>query len=88
MYQMWILSSQNLSRVETTSSVWKTSRYTSRLQMEVRKQNTLPPHLSQYPSLAEFYVACGQIKVVDGGDGNPAPLVSIPGAYTGQVRVS
>ncbi|KAI0090399.1 glycoside hydrolase [Irpex rosettiformis] len=32
---------------------------------------------------AQFYIGCAQINVVDGGSGNPSPLVSIPGVYTG-----
>lgn len=32
---------------------------------------------------AQYYLACGQIKVVNGGNGSPAPLVAIPGVYTG-----
>ncbi|KAF8888544.1 endoglucanase II [Infundibulicybe gibba] len=33
---------------------------------------------------AQFYIACGQINVTGGGSGNPGPLVSIPGVYTGR----
>ncbi|GLB35699.1 putative copper-dependent lytic polysaccharide monooxygenase [Lyophyllum shimeji] len=32
---------------------------------------------------AQFYIACGQINITGGGSGNPEPLVSIPGVYTG-----
>ncbi|KAL5533913.1 hypothetical protein ACEPAG_373 [Sanghuangporus baumii] len=32
---------------------------------------------------AQFYISCGQINVVDGGNGTPGPLVAFPGAYTG-----
>ncbi|KAG9004899.1 hypothetical protein FRB93_010078 [Tulasnella sp. JGI-2019a] len=32
---------------------------------------------------AQFYIACAQINVVNGGSGTPGPLVSIPGVYTG-----
>ncbi|KAG6829249.1 hypothetical protein H0H87_012100 [Tephrocybe sp. NHM501043] len=32
---------------------------------------------------AQFYLSCGQINVTGGGSGNPGPLVSIPGVYTG-----
>lgn len=35
--------------------------------------------------LAEFYVSCAQVKVVEGGEGTPGPLVSIPGMYNGNV---
>jgi hypothetical protein len=30
---------------------------------------------------AQVYLACGQVKVTGGGNGNPSPLVSFPGAY-------
>jgi len=33
---------------------------------------------------AQFYISCGQIEVTGGGGGNPGPLVSIPGVYTGR----
>ncbi|KAF2400768.1 hypothetical protein EJ06DRAFT_521468 [Trichodelitschia bisporula] len=29
----------------------------------------------------QFYVNCAQVKVTGGGNGNPSPLVSIPGAF-------
>ncbi|KAH6899218.1 glycoside hydrolase [Coprinopsis sp. MPI-PUGE-AT-0042] len=32
---------------------------------------------------AQFYISCAQINVTGGGSGNPGPLVSIPGVYTG-----
>lgn len=32
---------------------------------------------------AQFYISCAQIKVQNGGSGNPSPKVSIPGVYTG-----
>lgn len=38
-------------------------------------------HLAQNPGGAQFYIACGQVKVVGGGNGVPGPLVSFPGAY-------
>ncbi|KAG8934292.1 hypothetical protein FRC03_002725 [Tulasnella sp. 419] len=38
---------------------------------------------SSYPG-AQFYIACGQIKITGNGGGNPGPTVSIPGVYTGQ----
>ena len=37
---------------------------------------------------AQFYIACAQIAVKNGGNGNPGPLVSIPGVYNGNVRTS
>ncbi|EJD54109.1 hypothetical protein AURDEDRAFT_133706 [Auricularia subglabra TFB-10046 SS5] len=33
---------------------------------------------------AQFYLACGQVNVANGGSGSPGPLVSFPGAYTGR----
>ncbi|KAF1841781.1 lytic polysaccharide monooxygenase [Cucurbitaria berberidis CBS 394.84] len=30
---------------------------------------------------AQFYISCAQLKVENGGNGNPGPLVSFPGAY-------
>ncbi|KAJ7672373.1 glycoside hydrolase [Mycena polygramma] len=32
---------------------------------------------------AQFYIACGQVEVTDGGSGTPGPLVEFPGEYTG-----
>lgn len=31
---------------------------------------------------AQFYLACGQLTVTNGGSGSPSPLVSFPGAYS------
>ncbi|KAF2021983.1 lytic polysaccharide monooxygenase [Aaosphaeria arxii CBS 175.79] len=31
---------------------------------------------------AQFYISCAQLKVTDGGNGTPGPLVSFPGAYS------
>lgn len=36
---------------------------------------------------AQFYISCAQVNIVNGGNGNPSPLVSIPGVYTG-VRIA
>ncbi|EKM57538.1 glycoside hydrolase family 61 protein [Phanerochaete carnosa HHB-10118-sp] len=33
---------------------------------------------------AQFHLSCAQVNVVNGGDGAPGPLVSIPGVYTGR----
>jgi len=33
---------------------------------------------------AQFYVSCAQVSVTGGGSGQPGPLVSIPGVYTGR----
>ncbi|TFL01517.1 glycoside hydrolase family 61 protein [Pterulicium gracile] len=30
---------------------------------------------------AQFYLGCGQIEIAGGGNGNPGPLVAIPGVY-------
>lgn len=30
---------------------------------------------------AQFYLSCAQLTVQNGGNGNPGPLVSFPGAY-------
>ncbi|PSN69847.1 hypothetical protein BS50DRAFT_488818 [Corynespora cassiicola Philippines] len=30
---------------------------------------------------AQFYISCAQLKVTDGGNGSPSPLVAFPGAY-------
>ncbi|KAJ7164142.1 glycosyl hydrolase family 61-domain-containing protein [Mycena filopes] len=32
---------------------------------------------------AQFYIGCAQVQVTNGGNGTPVPLVSFPGAYTG-----
>jgi hypothetical protein len=32
---------------------------------------------------AQFYISCAQVKVENGGNGNPSPKVPIPGVYTG-----
>jgi len=32
---------------------------------------------------AQFYIACGQVEVTNGGTGTPGPLVEFPGEYTG-----
>lgn len=42
-------------------------------------------HVAQSYGGAQFYVACAQLDVTDGGNGTPGPLVSIPGVYTGYV---
>lgn len=38
-------------------------------------------HQAQSPGGAQFYLACAQVMVTDGGNGNPSPYVSIPGLY-------
>lgn len=31
---------------------------------------------------AQFYLACGQINVINGGNGTPGPLIAFPGGYS------
>ncbi|KAI0019483.1 glycoside hydrolase [Xylariomycetidae sp. FL0641] len=38
-------------------------------------------HMAMQPNMAQFYLACSQIKVTGGGSGSPDPLVALPGAY-------
>lgn len=38
-------------------------------------------HQAQSPGGAQFYLACAQVQVIDGGKGTPSPYVSIPGLY-------
>ncbi|KAK3939188.1 glycoside hydrolase [Diplogelasinospora grovesii] len=38
-------------------------------------------HQAQAPGGAQFYLACAQVKVTDGGNGTPTPKVAFPGAY-------
>jgi len=40
-------------------------------------------HSASYYGGAQFYIACAQVQVTNGGSGTPSPLVSFPGAYTG-----
>ncbi|EIM86332.1 uncharacterized protein STEHIDRAFT_139981 [Stereum hirsutum FP-91666 SS1] len=40
-------------------------------------------HVASTYGGAQFYIACGQVEVTDGGSGTPGPLVAFPGAYTG-----
>ena len=40
-------------------------------------------HVASTYGGAQFYIGCAQVNVVNGGNGNPGPLVSIPGVYTG-----
>ncbi|EPS97565.1 hypothetical protein FOMPIDRAFT_43160 [Fomitopsis schrenkii] len=41
-------------------------------------------HVASSYGGAQFYLACAQVNVVNGGNGSPDPLVSFPGAYTGR----
>ncbi|KAI0642572.1 glycoside hydrolase [Trametes meyenii] len=40
-------------------------------------------HVASSVGGAQFYLGCAQLNVVNGGNGKPGPLVSIPGVYTG-----
>ncbi|KAI0367648.1 hypothetical protein BV20DRAFT_949716 [Pilatotrama ljubarskyi] len=40
-------------------------------------------HVASSVGGAQFYLGCAQLNVVNGGNGTPGPLVSIPGVYTG-----
>ncbi|PGH22928.1 hypothetical protein AJ80_02977 [Polytolypa hystricis UAMH7299] len=40
-------------------------------------------HVAHRPSGAQFFLACAQLNVIDGGNGTPGPLVAFPGAYSG-----
>lgn len=39
--------------------------------------------MAQSKGGAQFYIACGQVKVTGGGGTIPRPTVKIPGVYTG-----
>ncbi|KAJ7121477.1 glycosyl hydrolase family 61-domain-containing protein [Mycena epipterygia] len=41
-------------------------------------------HSASYYGGAQFYIACAQVQVTNGGTGTPGPLVAFPGAYTVQ----
>ncbi|KAK6950733.1 hypothetical protein Daesc_007258 [Daldinia eschscholtzii] len=38
-------------------------------------------HQAQSVGGAQMYLSCAQVKVTDGGNGTPGPLVAFPGAY-------
>ncbi|KAJ7489680.1 glycosyl hydrolase family 61-domain-containing protein [Mycena galericulata] len=40
-------------------------------------------HVASSYGGAQFYIACAQVEVTNGGSGTPSPLVAFPGAYTG-----
>ncbi|KAJ7214393.1 glycosyl hydrolase family 61-domain-containing protein [Mycena pura] len=40
-------------------------------------------HVAEVFQGAQFYIACAQLQVTNGGSGTPGPLVAFPGAYTG-----
>ncbi|KAJ7489681.1 glycosyl hydrolase family 61-domain-containing protein [Mycena galericulata] len=40
-------------------------------------------HSASYYGGAQFYIACAQVEVTNGGSGTPGPLVTFPGEYTG-----
>jgi hypothetical protein len=39
-------------------------------------------HVASTVNGAQFYLSCAQVTVTGGGNGNPSPLVSFPGAYS------
>ncbi|KAF8748762.1 P-loop containing nucleoside triphosphate hydrolase protein [Rhizoctonia solani] len=41
-------------------------------------------HLALNYQKTEFYVSCAQVQVINGGQGEPKPLVALPGYYTGR----
>ncbi|KAG8730640.1 hypothetical protein FRC11_006219 [Ceratobasidium sp. 423] len=41
-------------------------------------------HLALNYQKAEFYVSCAQVRVINGGSGDPKPLIALPGNYTGK----
>jgi len=43
-----------------------------------------PEHIAlhDFHGGAQFYIACAQLRVTNGGNGSPGPLVSIPGMYS------
>ena len=41
-------------------------------------------HNAANPNSAQFFVNCAQIQVTGGGNGNPGPLVTIPGLYSNE----
>ncbi|KAJ3484845.1 hypothetical protein NLI96_g5359 [Meripilus lineatus] len=45
--------------------------------------DTIALHVASSFGGAQFYLSCAQVDVVNGGSGNPGPLVSFPGVYTG-----
>lgn len=38
-------------------------------------------HQAQNVGGAQIYLSCAQVKVTDGGNGTPGPMVAFPGAY-------
>jgi len=40
-------------------------------------------HVASSYGGAQFYIACAQVEVTNGGTGTPGPLVEFPGEYTG-----
>ncbi|KAJ6576023.1 glycoside hydrolase [Mycena vulgaris] len=45
-------------------------------------------HSASYYGGAQFYIACAQVQVTNGGSGTPGPLVSFPGAYTSHTQTT
>ncbi|KIJ33766.1 lytic polysaccharide monooxygenase [Sphaerobolus stellatus SS14] len=48
----------------------------------VRLEN-IALHLAETYGGTESFISCGQVKVVNGGNGEPGPKVAFPGAYSG-----
>ncbi|KAH3910591.1 hypothetical protein HBH56_143660 [Parastagonospora nodorum] len=38
-------------------------------------------HMAMQANKAQFYLSCTQVKITDGGSGQPSPLAALPGAY-------
>jgi hypothetical protein len=67
--------------------------YTGKQQVSVPLPKALPSgeylmrvehialHSASAAGGAQFYISCAQLKVENGGNGSPSPLVSFPGAY-------
>ncbi|KAJ7192397.1 glycoside hydrolase [Mycena pura] len=45
-------------------------------------------HVAETFQGAQFYIACAQVEVTNGGSGTPGPLVAFPGAYTVRILCS
>lgn len=80
------------------SSVWTVSyrlnlhypRFSLKRPFSLRylvRMEAIALHVASTYGGAQFYISCGQVNVLNGGSGTPGPLVSIPGVYTGYVRI-
>jgi hypothetical protein len=63
--------------VTSPSAVYKDRQCNQALALQIAL------HVASTYGGAQFYIGCAQVNVVNGGNGNPGPLVSIPGVYTG-----